>query len=207
MSEAPKPPEPVKTKQEVYKEKIGSLLDKVIKTESKPTPAPVVAPVVSPVYTKMKEIGIQKGIQEFFKLDESAFDTPSFVTEELDDQIVGTNLHRVRPPSNYPDADKYWSEVLPYLKRIGPTIPHEGDGAGELNMNTVSSNGSDEVIEVVLVRDADNGDKPTLVFEYRNRDDITPEEVFKHLEKCGLKIDRLSAKKIQGIVVVDALAS
>jgi hypothetical protein len=207
MPDEQKPVEIVKSKQELYREKIGSVLENIAKTPAKPTPEPVVAPVVSPVYVKMKELGIKKGMEEFFKLEESQFDTPSFVTEELDDQVVGTKLFRVRPPSNYPDADKYWHEVSPYLKRIGPIIPHEGDGAGELNLKTVSSRGEEEILEVILVRDEDNGDKPTLVFEYRNRDDITPEEVFRHLEKSGLKVDRLNSKKIQGIVVVDALAS
>lgn len=212
MTEEPKKdektPEPtpisvVETPQDVYRKKIGTLLTKVTKGEEiYPKPKPVVE---NPVYKKIKELGIQKGITEFFKIEESQFDVPQYVSEEIEDQIVGTQLHRIKIPSSYPDVDNYWKSILPHLKRIGQVVPIEGEEPGALSMKVVSSKGEEEVLHIVLVRDSEHGDKPTLVFEYQNRDDITPEEVFKFIERCGLKPDRVAAKTLPGIVVVDII--
>jgi hypothetical protein len=194
--------------QDSYRNKIESLLSKVSNSSvSKPeAPKPEPKKPEPTTYEKMKAAGdIKTGLAELFKLEESAYDVPHYVTEEDNNQIVGTQLFRVMPPSNYPDADEYWKRVSPYLKRIGKLVPHIGEGAGCLDMQVVNAKGGEEVLQIQLVRDESKGDKPTLTFQYTQGNDITPEEVFKFIGRVGLKADRLNASQMQGIIVLDVV--
>lgn len=197
--------------QDAYKQKIESMLAKVVKGEVKspePVPEPVVAaPVIPPeptTYQKIKELGIQKGLEKLFSMEESV-DIPHYISEEESDQIVGTNLFRVKPPSSFPDADKYWNRVSPILKRIGKVVAYTGEGAGSLDMQVISEKGEEETLRIQLVRDSDSGDRPTLTFEYVDRDDLTPEEVFKFVQRVGLRPDRVAARDLRGVIVLDVL--
>ena len=197
-------PEPVIP---TYRDKIDSLLARVSKGEIVyPKPAsPVVVPE-NPTYKKIKELGgIQKGLPELFKIEESAFDVPHYVNDESDGQVVGSSLFHVKPPSSHLDADQYWARMAPHLKRIGKLKPHEGEQPGTLELLVLDSKGEEETLKISLVRDEEHGDRPTLIFEYENRDDITPEEVTKFVTKAGLKADRMEAKQLKGVIVMDVL--
>jgi len=191
----------VNSPQEDYKNKIESLLSQV--TSGVPEIAPT--PKEPTTYEKMKSMGgVTIGLEKLFKLDESEFDIPHYLTEEDNEQIVGTKLFKVKPPSNYPDADEYWNRVSPFLKRIGAKVPHVSE-VGFLDMTVVTSKGEEEVLRVQLVRDEASGDKPTLTFEYINGPEITSDEVFKFIGRVGLRADRVSAQQLQGMIVLDVL--
>ncbi len=188
-----------------YRDKIDALLGKVSKGEPAfpKDPEPVVIPE-NPTYKRMKELGgIQKGLPEFFKIDESAFDVPHFIKDDAETQIVGSHLFYVVPPSSHTDADEYWNKMLPHLKRIGKSATPHDDAHGMLNIEVISKDGEPEILRICLVRDEEHGDRPTLIFQYLNRDDITPEEVIKFVTNCGLKIDRLSTRQFKGVIVSD----
>lgn len=186
---------------EEYRKKIDGMLSKVSKGEE-------VYPKekVNPTYEKIKQIGgVKKGLVELFKMEESAFDVPHYINEETEDQISGSSYYRVTPPSNHKDADKYWFSVEPHLKRIGKVDNSDGYKQGVLDLEVLSEKGEKELLRISLVRDEESGERPTLMFQYVNRDDLTPHEVSKFIEKCGLKADRLSGKNLKGIVFMDAV--
>jgi hypothetical protein len=192
-----------------YRDRIDSLLSRVAKGE-KVNPEPTNPAEENKTYKKMKELGgIQKGLPELFKIDESAFDEKTFdmphYDESEEDEIVGTKLYRVKPPSNHPDADEYWTKVSPHLQRIGQPIPHEAHKPGCLEMEVVNSEGQPETLKITLVRDEANHDRPTLVFEYKERDNLTPAEVSKLVGRVGLKPDHISSKTLRGVVVMDVV--
>jgi hypothetical protein len=198
--------------QDSYRNKIESLLSKISKGEASPEPVPqpkVEEKTPEPTtYEKMKAMGgIKVGLEKLFKLDESAFDVPHYVTnEEESEQMVATHLFRVLPPSNHPDADEYWKRVSPYLKRIGKIVPHVGEGAGCLDMSVVSLKGEEEVLRIQLVRDESKGEKPTLTFQFVHNDDITIEDVLKFIGRVGLVCpDRLAAQQLPGLIVLDVV--
>jgi hypothetical protein len=186
-----------------YDKKIKNLLDSVLSgKETQPEPLKKES-IDDEKFKKIKEIGIKKAIETVFLEEFVLNEVPMYVTEETDEQLVGTEFFRIKPPSSYPDADEYWKKMLPFLKRIGKFVTYTDEGPGSIDLKVINQKGNEEVLRIQLVRDASNGDKPTLTFEFLNNNELSAEEVIKFAEKVGLKPDRLNAKCFNGVVVLD----
>lgn len=160
---------------------------------------------VSATYTSIKKDGIpiKDGITNIFKIEE-AFDVPKYITENTDEELTETGVFKIKPPSSYPEADKYWSELLPYLKRIGVVNTFVGEKPGEILVDVNSDDGSHEKLTICLVRDSKNSDKPSIILYYKDKNTITPEEAIRFLEKPGIKVNTETIKNMNGYILVDA---
>lgn len=182
---------------EVYRQKIAALLNTPKPKEEKK----VESPSVETTYDKMKKIGsIQKGIPELFKIEESVFDVPCFVTEEEDGDL-DAEYTRIKPPSNNPDADKYWVEVSPRFNNLGKRTTHSLLDTGSVSYSVNRNGETPDILKISVV--AEPNGRPTLLFEIEDKDDLKPEEVINWVSQVGLKPDRTSCKKINGGYVMD----
>lgn len=177
--------------EDTYVNKIQTLLTKVINGEEV-YPKQKEIPE-NPLHKKLKEKGIKNSIIEIFT---ERYEVPSFITEESNDEIEGTKYYKINPPSSFSDADQYWNVISPHLKRMGKNVSFSSEKSGELNLKI-----NDSPVKICLVRDSENGDKPTILFE----SDLPPEDIIENIERCGLKPDRLSAKHINKYLFIDIM--
>lgn len=177
---------------EEYKERIQKLIDGVfIKKEN-------TVVVSEPIQQKEK---FSLAVEKIFKIDESVYDVPHFVTENEESDLHGSQYSLVKPPSSFVDCDNYWNSMFPHLKRIGKVVPFANSN-GKILLKVYDDSGKMQNLYISLVKDNTN-DKPSLMLYYENGN-ITSDEGIKFIEKSGLKCDRLNAKKLNNCIIVDA---
>lgn len=155
----------------------------------------------NPLYKKMATAGIKTVLIELFNENE----IPSFMAEEdTEEGIDGSTYKFVNVPSSYKDVDAYWTQLVPKLRNLGIV---KNESGGKLDTTVLSSNKTDEILRICVLRDENNGDKPTIGFIYINGPTVTPVEINSFMSKIGLRVDRTTAKEIGNWIVVDILDS
>lgn len=183
-----------------YKEKISNLLNNVSSSVPKK-----IEPVVKPeptMYEKLKPLGIKNGLVELFKLEE-AYEVPRFVTEETEEE--SSELVKVSPPSSYPDCDEFWNSIKSHLKHIGSPLKYVVDQSGLIQTKVNNDSGKEEILEIKLLRDTQNGDKPYLGFNFQGPQQLESSELVRYLGSVGLKFDRVGIKTMGNMLVVEII--
>jgi len=160
--------------------------------------------IVQKQVEKKEEVSVKAGerIKSIFKMEESV-ETPSFVTEDLKEDLHEGKYFIVKTPSSYTDVDKYWGSVRPTLRKMGFPLkysPHK-EHMFECTMNLSEG---DEILEVFPVRDAKNNEKPGLYFKFKGKNTIDESHILPELRKHGFKWEEDQVKRVADGVVVHA---
>jgi hypothetical protein len=159
-----------------YEEKIKGILNKVTNGEE-------VYPKeeFTPTQLSIKEHGVKGAILRVF--NESVGD----YTLNEEEKPYGENLFPVEPPSNYPDADTYWDKLIPQLRNIGDGSVNPN---GKAKLHIGKSGEGREILNIALVRNEENGDKPSIYLSWDDADKMTEDEAKSILEKVGIGVER-----------------
>lgn len=184
-------------KSDDYSKYLQDMLDRVKKGE-------VVFPKQkdeNPLHKKMLTSGVKTVLIELFNENQ----IPSFLAEEdTEEGIDGSTYKFVSVPSSYKDVDAYWIQLVPKFRNLGII---KNESGGKLETTVLSANKKDEILRICVLRDENNGDKPTIGFIYINGPAITPVELNTFMSKIGLRVDRTSAKEVGNWIIADILDS
>lgn len=176
-----------------YKQKIEKMLSN-IDTSSEKKPENL-------IYKNIKQNGVKETIKNIFK--ENYAEIPEYISEEsYDDEVPGSEYKFVVPPSSYSDVDKYWELLKPSFESLGIIQKNSG---GCIDTK-VMVDGKEQTMRICVVRDASNGERPSIAFTYLNSNQvITINNISQSIDKIGLKIDRTNSHQFGPWIVTDVI--